>query len=83
MDVCHVLTKGSGVYSCLTLESDRLSEDEGATELEAEEEGGTHTAVKDRDTSYYTGTIRASKLHYILGCHYWAERPMEKVSTCL
>ena len=33
------------------------------------EEGRTHTAVKDRNESYYTEAIRASKQHNLMNCH--------------
>ena len=33
----------------------------------------THTTVKDRDASYYTRAIGASKLHDLLSSHHWAD----------
>ena len=56
------------------LRSDRLQEDEGATDPdEAAQEGCTKTATKDWNKSYHTNAIKASKLHDLLSSHNRAD----------
>ena len=64
------LPEALGCTVTVTLRSDTLSKDEEATNSEVEEGECTHTAAKERDKSYYTESIRTSKLHDLLSSHH-------------
>ena len=65
----------------VTLRSKTLRKEEGATDADEGGEDGwmqTHTTEKDRNESYYTEAIGASKLHDLLSSHHkgqWKRYP--------
>ena len=59
----------------VALRSKSLIGEEGAIDPdEAEKEGCTYTAMRNWNKSYYTGAIKASKLHILLSNNHRADR---------
>ena len=79
MELCLVLNRGSWVYGyCNSL---GLIDKVKMKESQIQKKGCVCTAARDWNKSYYTGAIKASKLHDLLSLHHKADRKGIHITT--